>query len=62
MERERRRVQPLTWIVAAALMPVVVYDVWQTLHDVRQRQQIRAYALAANLGPPAAERPRALFD
>jgi hypothetical protein len=43
-------------------MPVLIYDVWQTVHDVKRRQDIRAYALAMNLSPPPAERPLSLFD
>ena len=32
---KHRAVQPLTWIVAVALMPVLLYDVWQTVQDVK---------------------------
>jgi hypothetical protein len=39
-----RKVHPLTWIVSAALMPVLVWDVWQTLHDIKQHH---AFALSA---------------
>lgn len=58
----RRRVQPLTWIVTAALMPVLIYDAWATVLEVKHRQDARAHALAVNLSPPPAERPLTLFD
>ena len=48
--RERRRIQPLTWIVAAALMPVLVYDVWQTVQDVKHRHEARGYVAAGITG------------
>ena len=62
LPRRRPRVRPLTWIVAAAFVPVLIYDVWQTVQDVRHRHEVRAYALTAKLSLPAAERPRALID
>ena len=55
--RARRRIQPLTWIVTVALMPVLLYDVWQTVQDVKQRHRVRAENITANLGTPAAARP-----
>lgn len=42
-----RRVHPLTWIVGAALTPVLVWDVWQTMHDIQQRHQASAFPLTA---------------
>jgi hypothetical protein len=62
LQRRQPRVRPLTWIVTAALIPVLIYDVWQTVQDVKHHHEIRAYALTANLSPPAAERPRTPFD
>lgn len=53
--RARSRIQPLTWIVSAALMPVLLYDVWQTVQDVKQHHVTRAY-VALNLGSPVTER------
>jgi hypothetical protein len=35
----RRKVHPLTWIVAALLTPVLLWDVWQTVQDVKHRHQ-----------------------
>lgn len=57
---QRHKVHPLTWIVAAALMPVLVYDVWQTLQDVRHRHQ--AYPTAASMSQSAAARLRGAFE
>ena len=62
LPRRRRRVRPLTWIVTAALIPVLIYDVWQTVHDIKHHHEVRAYALATNLSPAAAKRPRTPFD
>ena len=60
--RARPRIQPLTWIVSVALTPVLLYDVWQTVQDVRQHHVARAYAAAVNLGSPASARPDGLPD
>ena len=60
--RPRPRIQPLTWIVAVALAPVLLYDVWQTVQDVKQHHVARAYAAAVNLGLPASARPDRLPD
>lgn len=57
---QRSKVHPLTWIAAAALMPVLAYDVWQTLQDVRHRHQ--AYPTAASVSPSAAARLRGPFE
>jgi hypothetical protein len=43
--RARRRIQPLTWIVTVALMPVLLYDVWHTVQDVKQHHAARAYGV-----------------
>jgi hypothetical protein len=53
--RARRRIQPLTWAVGAALMPVLLYDVWQTMQDVKQRHAARSY-VALNPGSAATGR------
>jgi hypothetical protein len=37
--RRRHKVHPLTWVAAAALMPLLAWDVWRTLQDVKQRHQ-----------------------
>ncbi len=55
---QRRKVHPLTWIVAAALAPVLAWDVWQTLQDVKQRHQ----AYASPMSPSAAARLRGHFE
>lgn len=60
--RARRRVQPLTWIVTVALTPVLIYDVWQTVQDVKHRHAAGAYDIAANLGAPGTARPHGLSD
>jgi hypothetical protein len=60
--RARRRIQPLTWIVAVALAPVLLYDVWQTVQDVKHRHAAGGYDIAANLGSPAVARPHGLSD
>jgi hypothetical protein len=44
----RRTVQPLTWIVSVALMPVLLYDVWQTAHDVIHRHAAAATQTTVN--------------
>jgi hypothetical protein len=59
--RERRRIQPLTWIVAVAVTPVLLYDVWQTVQDVKQHHAARGNYIAINLGSPGAA-PRGLPD
>lgn len=41
---QRHKVRPLTWMVAAALMPLLCYDVWQTLHDAKHRHEAHAAA------------------
>ena len=55
---QRRKVQPLTWIFAAALMPVLVYDVWQTVQDVRHRHQ----TYTASVHSPALTRLQSHFE
>lgn len=55
--RARRRIQPLTWIVTVAVIPVLLYDVWQTVQDVKQRHVVRGAHMTADLGSPAAARP-----
>lgn len=60
--RQRRRIQPLTWVVTVALTPVLLYDVWQTVQDVKHRHAPGAYDIAANLDSPATARPRGLSD
>ena len=57
--QRRRRIQPLTWIVTAALTPVLLYDVWQTVQDVKHRHAAGGYT-AANLSSSAVGRPRGL--
>jgi hypothetical protein len=58
--RGRRRIQPLTWIVTVAVMPVLLYDVWQTVQDVKHRHAAGGYASAVELSSSAASRPREL--
>jgi len=41
---------------------VLLYDVWQTVQDVKQHHVARAYAAAVNLGSPASARPDGLPD
>jgi hypothetical protein len=60
--RARRRIQPLTWIFTVALLPVLLYDVWQTVQDVKQHRVARAYDAAMNLGARASARPDGLPD
>lgn len=52
----RRTVQPLTWIVSVALAPVLLYDVWQTAHDVSHRHAVAAAGTAVNLSSTVAGR------
>jgi hypothetical protein len=49
--RERRRIRPLTWIVAVALTPVLIYDVWHTVQDVKHRHEVRGF-IAGITGSP----------
>jgi hypothetical protein len=37
--RLRLRVHPLTWIGLVAAMPLLGWDVWQTLQDVKHRHE-----------------------
>jgi len=37
--RLRHRVHPLTWIGLVAVVPLLSWDVWQTLQDVRHRHE-----------------------
>ena len=60
--RARPRIQPLTWIVTVALTPVLLYDVWQTVQDVKQHHVARAYDAAANWGSRTGARPDGLPD
>ena len=60
--RQRRRVQPLTWIVTIALTPVLLYDVWQTVQDVKHRHAAVGYATAVNLSSSALGRLHSLSD
>jgi hypothetical protein len=55
--RARRRIQPLTWIFAVALLPVLLYDVWQTVQDVKQHHVARAHDAAMNLAARPGARP-----
>ena len=50
----RRRIQPLTWVVAVAVMPVLLYDVWQMVQDVKQHHAARADDITVN--PDRADR------
>ena len=60
---QRHKVHPLTWVAAAALMPVLVYDVWQTLQDVKHRHHAYAsHAYASPMSPPAAVQLRGHFE
>lgn len=59
---KHRTVQPLTWIVTVALMPVLLYDVWQTVQDVKHHHAGGATDTAANLSSPAAARSHRLSD
>lgn len=52
----RRMVQPLTWIVSAALVPVLLYDVWQTVQDVNQRHAAAVAHTTVSLSSTAAAR------
>jgi hypothetical protein len=54
--RERRGIRPLTWIVSVALTPVLLYDVWQTVQDVKHGRAAGGYATAVNLSSSAAGR------
>lgn len=58
--RQRRRIRPLTWIVSVALTPLLLYDVWQTVQDVKHRHAAGGYATAVNLSPSAVGRPHPL--
>ena len=58
--RQRRRIQPLTWVVTVALTPVLIYDVWQTVQDVKHRHAPGVYEIAASLDSPAIARTRGL--
>jgi hypothetical protein len=49
----RRTVQPLTWIVSVALMPVLLYDVWQTAREVNHRHAVAAAHTPINLSSSA---------
>jgi hypothetical protein len=42
--RTRHRIHPLTWVVAAALMPVLCWDAWQSLQEAKQRVHTHAGA------------------
>ena len=35
----RRRMHPMTWVAAAALLPLVCWDAWQTQHEIRARRE-----------------------
>ena len=60
--RQRRRIQPLTWIVTIALTPVLLYDVWQTVQDVKHRHAAAGYATAVNLSSSVVGRSHPLSD
>lgn len=60
--RQRRRIQPLTWIVTIALTPVLLYDVWQTVQDVKHRHAADGYVTAVNLSSSAVGRPHPISD
>jgi hypothetical protein len=60
--RPRRRIQPVTWIFTIALMPVLLYDVWQTVQDVKQHHVARAYSIANYLSSRDSARPEGLAD
>ena len=59
---KRRTVRPLTWITTVALMPVLLYDVWQTVQDVKHHHAGGATDTTANLSSPAAVRSHRLSD
>lgn len=49
----RHTVRPLTWIVSLGLMPVLLYDVWQTVQDVNRRHAAAAAESTVNLSSTA---------
>jgi len=38
----RHRTHPLTWIVAAALLPLLCWDAWQSLQEAKLRLRTRS--------------------
>lgn len=49
-----RRVHPLTWIVAAALIPVLCWDAWRSLEEAKLRVHTRLSATQLEDGAHAA--------
>jgi hypothetical protein len=49
-----RRVHPLTWVVAAALIPVLCWDAWRSLEEAKQRVHTHHGAAQLDAGAPAA--------
>ena len=48
-----RRVHPLTWIVAAALIPVLCWDAWRSLEEAKLRVHTRLSATQLDDGAHA---------
>ena len=53
---QRSRVHPLTWAALVAMLPLLSWDVWQTMQDVKHRHQ------ASQVRSLTTEGPRTAFD
>jgi hypothetical protein len=50
------RVHPLTWAALVAMLPLLSWDVWQTMQDVKHRHQ------ASQVRSLTTEGPRTAFE
>jgi hypothetical protein len=53
---QRSRVHPLTWAALVAMVPLLSWDVWQTMQDVKHRHQ------ASQVRSLTTEGPRTAFE
>jgi hypothetical protein len=53
---QRSRVHPLTWAALVAMVPLLSWDVWQTMQDVKHRHQ------ALQVRSLTIEGPRTAFE
>ena len=57
----RRRIHPLTWVAAAALLPLVCWDAWQTQHEVRAKRAASVVGYAQSQTHPLAPQARSRY-
>ena len=42
----RHKIHPLTWIVAAALLPLLCWDAWESMQEAKLRSMTRSHPIS----------------